>query len=295
MLNVGLRIDVDTFDGTKDGVPYLLNILQQYDIKATFFFSVGPDNMGRHLWRLLRPAFLVKMFRSKAASLYGWEILKCGTLWSGKQIAQHLPHIIQTTAKHHHEIGLHAWDHHAWQMKIDRFSSKEIAHILEQSMAAFEKVGIKPTCSAVAGWRANELTLIEKEKFHFHYNSDCRGESIFLPTIGGKTYTPQIPVTLPTYDEIIGNNGINDTNYNDHLLRLFQPDKLNVLTIHAEVEGKSRRHLFEDFLKKSRARKIQFVSLGSLLPSLENIPTGHIEHREFQGREGWLCCQTKDQ
>ncbi|MEY3220295.1 MAG: hypothetical protein RIT27_1652 [Pseudomonadota bacterium] len=293
MLKVGLRIDVDTFDGTKDGVPYLLDILQHYDIKASFFFSMGPDNMGRHLWRLLRPAFLLKMFRSKAASLYGWEILKCGTFWSGKQIAQHLPHIIQNTANQKHEIGFHAWDHHAWQMKIDRFSSQEIYQSLENGIKAFEKVGVKPTCSAVAGWRANEITLIEKEKFNFHYNSDCRGESIFLPIIEGKNYTPQIPVTLPTYDEIIGNNGINDSNYNDYLISLFQPDTLNVLTIHAEVEGRSRRQLFEDFLNKSKIKNIQFVPLGDLLPPLENIPTGHIERREFQGREGWLCCQTK--
>ncbi len=293
MFNVGLRIDVDTFDGTKDGVPYFLDILQRYDIKASFFFSVGPDNMGRHLWRLLRPAFLVKMFRSKAASLYGWEILKCGTFWKGKQIAQHLPHIIQNTANQKHEIGLHAWDHHAWQMKIDRFSSQDIERILKQGMQAFENIGVKPTCSAVAGWKANEITLIEKEKLDFHYNSDCRGESIFLPIIKGKTYTPQIPVTLPTYDEVIGKNRINDSNYNDYLLNLFNSNQLNILTIHAEVEGRSRRHVFEDFLSKAKAKNIQFVTLGSLLPPLETIPVGTIELLSFQGREGWVCCQTK--
>ena len=70
---LGLRIDVDTFRGTREGIPRLRRILGRYGIKATFYLTVGPDNMGRHLFRLLKPRFIAKMVRSSAPCLYGYS------------------------------------------------------------------------------------------------------------------------------------------------------------------------------------------------------------------------------
>ena len=297
-IKVGLRIDVDTFRGTRLGVPKLLQILSQEQIQASFFFSVGPDNMGRHLWRLLKPAFLLKMLRSKAASLYGWDILLRGTFWPGIKIGINLPEPIKAAAKARHEIGFHAWDHHAWQAHTHQFSQEDIRTILQKGVdCLYHIVGTKPVSSAVAGWRCNNKTLLEKESFSFRYNSDCRGHSIFRPVINNIPLTPQIPVTLPTYDEAIGKNGVTPDNYNSFILSQINPDQLNVYTIHAEVEGIVHAELFVNMLQMAKLRNIQFVPLGELLEEtdLANLPEGHIINKSMSGREGWISYQQLDE
>ena len=250
-MKAGLRIDVDTFRGTKLGVPNLYRILEKHSVKASFFFSVGPDNMGRHLWRLLRPAFLMKMLRTKAASLYGWDILLRGTFFPGPVIGKKLGEIILAGSKSGHEIGLHTWDHHAWQAHIDNMDSEAIYESINKGVELLTEIlGRPPECSAVPGWKCNDIVLEQKSKFLFRYNSDCRGDSIFLPVVNDRTLSQlQIPVTLPTYDEVIGRDGITNENYNEYLLSLITPDKLNVLTIHAEVEGIICEKMFDDFLQ----------------------------------------------
>jgi undecaprenyl phosphate-alpha-L-ara4FN deformylase len=293
-ITAGLRVDVDTMRGTRLGVPGLLDVLKRHGIRATFFFSVGPDNMGRHLWRLLRPAFLIKMMRSRAASLYGWDILLRGTLWRGTNIGRSCNYIIRSAAEAGHEIGLHAWDHHLWQMQVSTMSHEAICSELKKGKEELEKIiGQDVTCSASPGWRCTDTVLTEKERLGFSYNSDCRGSFPFYPIINGvRLSQPQVPVTLPTYDELIGRNGINENTYNDHLLSFFRPNQLNVLTIHAEAEGISCLPLFEDFLKKAQARNIFFVPLKNVVsdfPPLEK--TAQIVRGQIPGREGWVSCQ----
>ena len=294
-IQVGLRIDVDTLRGTRDGVPALVKLFDQYNIQSTFFMSVGPDNMGRHLWRLLKPQFLLKMLRSNAASLYGYDILLRGTAWPGPIIGDRLPHIIRLPHEHGHEMGLHAWDHYSWQTHIDRMDEAQLERHIRlgyDKLAAI--LGTPPVCSAAAGWRCENRALAAKELFPFRYNSDCRGSSVFAPVVDGKRLTPQIPVTLPTYDEIIGANGITHDNYNETILDLCRPDQLNVYTIHAEVEGIGQLAMFEQLLQQAQGRNIAFIPLGKLPQYQSEIRSGVMEKVQIPGREGWIASQKTD-
>ena len=292
-MKIGLRIDVDTFRGTRFGVPHLCSFLADHSIRATFFFSLGPDNMGRHIRRLIRPAFFLKMLRSRAPNIYGWDIILKGTLWQGPLIEKKLAPIIQTASEEGHEIGFHAWDHYYWQAHIDTMNSEIIYQSIHKGVEELRRItGQVPVCSAVPGWKCNDMTLIEKNKFPFKYNSDCRGTSIFYPQVKEKILLqPQIPVTLPTYDEVIGHQGITNNNYNDYLISLIKPNRLNVLTIHAEVEGISCKEMFENFITRATTRGITFVPLGTLLPESHKISKAQIVPGTIKGREGWVAYQ----
>lgn len=180
-MRVGLRIDVDTFRGTKLGVPALCSLLKSHGIKATFFFSVGPDNMGRHLWRLLKPQFLLKMLRSKAASLYGWDIIFMGTLWQGPLIGKKLSHVIKAAYDEGHEVGLHAWDHHQWQAKIDSMDSDTIRSSLSRGLNALTKItGVPPPALPFPAGNAMIKPLSKKANSHSCTTATAGGQLFFI-------------------------------------------------------------------------------------------------------------------
>ena len=48
---IGLKVDVDTLRGTREGVPRLTALFKKLEMDATFYFSVGPDHTGRAMRR----------------------------------------------------------------------------------------------------------------------------------------------------------------------------------------------------------------------------------------------------
>ncbi len=291
---LGLRVDADTLRGTRIGVPNLIALLGRHRIRATFFFSVGPDNMGRHVWRLIRPRFLVKMLRTRAASLYGWDILMRGTLWPGPEIGKCCRKTIIETAEAGHEVGLHAWDHHRWQTRVACMDQWAITDEIKKGYEKLTEIlGRSPNGFAAPAWRVTPAALEVLELFPFRFHSDCRGHSLFRPVIEGRRFRHiQVPTTLPTYDELIGRTCTPQT-YNEHLLDLIRPDRLNVLTIHAEVEGIGCLALFQDFLDMAGQRVIVFEPLGDVLGRKPEITESGIYQGAVPGRDGWLGCQAE--
>ena len=57
-MKLAFKVDVDTFDGTRVGVKNLSNLFCKYEIPATFFFSLGKDQMGRSIFRIFKRGFL---------------------------------------------------------------------------------------------------------------------------------------------------------------------------------------------------------------------------------------------
>ena len=109
---LGIKIDVDTYQGMKHGVPRLLDILGNYDIKGSFFLSIGPDASGRAILQLIRnPLFLKKMVRTNAVGLYGLRTALYGTLLPSPMIALSFPDIVRQVITQGHEVQFHAWDH----------------------------------------------------------------------------------------------------------------------------------------------------------------------------------------
>lgn len=294
MKTIALRIDVDTYRGTGRGVPRLCEILKKHGVKGTFYFSVGPDNMGRHLWRLLKPSFLWKMLRTNAAGLYGPEIVLMGTAWPGPKIGKRFHSVIRDTMEAGHEIGFHAWDHHKAQAKLMSMSEAEMADEISRGLSFLAGLtgGIVRT-SAAPGWRTNARLLEVKMRYPFEYNSDCRGTHPFYPVVNGKRLDQlQIPVTLPTYDEALGRDGVTDANYNDHQIGLLTEERPNVLTIHAEAEGGKCAEMFDVYLDRVKQLGYEIIPLGELARRVkDSAPDGAMELREFPGREGVLAVQ----
>jgi undecaprenyl phosphate-alpha-L-ara4FN deformylase len=291
-VTIGLRIDVDTFRGTRLGVPRLLSSLQKRGVRGTWFMTLGPDNMGRHAWRMLKPAFAVKMLRSGAPNLYGWDIVLRGTLWPGPMISRHLVQQLRLPAQAEHEVGLHAWDHHRWQVGADRLSDADMNTELERAIAAFvELYGREPEMAAAPGWRFDERLLALPASRRFRWRSDVRGEARpFHPTLAGTPIDqPQVPVDLPTFDEGVGRGPGADERWNASLLARLADGKPHVLTIHAESEGGAKAALFKRFLDAALAAGHRFEPLGAWLARHPPAEAGRLVHGSVAGREGWLC------
>jgi undecaprenyl phosphate-alpha-L-ara4FN deformylase len=296
-MRLALKIDVDTERGTRLGIPGLLAVLERYNIPATFLLSLGPDNTGRAIRRIFRPGFFKKVSRTSVLKVYGWRTLLNGILWPGPHIGKRHGEIMRQAQDKGHEVGIHCYDHIRWQDGLATMTLQEVRDELNRARHVFRDVfGMDAITAGAAGWQANSYSLQAYDEAEFLYGSDCRGQTPFFPKIKNQTFrTLQVPTTLPTLDELLGRPEYPLEGLVSHYTNLLQPHKLNVLTIHTELEGVIYRDWFEALMKACKAKGVQFVLLGDiardLLKNKETIPVCELVQGEIDGRSGTVALQ----
>jgi peptidoglycan/xylan/chitin deacetylase (PgdA/CDA1 family) len=290
-----LKVDIDTLKGYLEGVPRMANVLARYNVKGSFYFSLGPDNSGRAIFRIFRKGFIQKMLRTNAPGTYGLKTMMYGTLLPAPVIAAANARVMKDIFKAGHECGLHAWDHVKWQDKLPKLTAAQIKDDLKKAAVLFENIlGVKPRAFAAPGWQLTAVALEALDSFRFDYVSNTRGRSSFMPVFEGRRFnTPEIPSTMPTMDEVFGADGIDDNNVAQYYLNLLKPG-LNVHTVHAEMEGGAKIKQFEEIIKGALEKGYEIKPLCEAAKELADLPQGVIELGFLPGRAGALAVQKQD-
>jgi undecaprenyl phosphate-alpha-L-ara4FN deformylase len=294
MYTIALKVDVDTYAGTREGVPRLLEIMDQAGIRGTFYFSMGPDNSGKAIRRIFtRKGFLQKMLRTGAPSAYGIKTMLYGTLLPAPRIAASFPEILMRTKSLGHETGVHCWDHVYWHDYLPRLAPAQVAEELGKAAGLFREImGEETATTAAPGWTVTAASLALQDSMKLSHCSDSRGYAPFYPVFAGKRYaTLQIPSTWPTMDEILGSDGIDATNINDFYLSKLR-EGLNVHTIHAEMEGGVMAESFVNLVERLQRKGARFVTLAEAAAQFgKDAPGAELSMGELPGRAGLVAIQ----
>jgi len=276
---LGLKIDVDTYWGMKNGVPSVLQTLKEFNIKGTFFLSIGPDNSGRAALQLIRnPLFLKKMMRTNAAALYGWRTALYGTLLPAPMIALSFPQIVKEIIAEGHEVQFHAWDHRRWQDELFRKSENWIRDWFAKGIAGFEKLTEnKPTAFGAPSWLIDDRVLEIIKEYKFDYVSCTRAKA---PFIHESINILEIPSDLPCFEEIDTPKGVSI------IMDLIKDGDIHVLPVHAEVEGGIFENEFRELLKKALSQNIEIVPMKAIKDKLDikTLPVRKYKMELLPGR-----------
>jgi undecaprenyl phosphate-alpha-L-ara4FN deformylase len=251
--------------------------------------------------RVFRKGFAQKVARTSVLKHYGLKTLLYGVLLPGPDIGREAGEVMRSVHSQGFEVGLHTYDHVRWQDYVAGASEAWTRIEFERGMNAFKRVfGFFPTSHAAAGWQINGHALELEREYGLKYASDTRGQTPFWPLLeGGRSSCPQLPTTLPTFDELLGREGIDESTIAAAVFRLSErnaassADPLQVFTLHAELEGMLLLNSFESLLTKWQAAGVTIARMAAIhQQALQRpLPDQTVIMGEVPGRSGLLAIQ----
>jgi undecaprenyl phosphate-alpha-L-ara4FN deformylase len=252
-LHLAFRVEVSSLGGALSGVPKILELLKQYDIQASFILSLGPDFSNTYLKGVVSRT-LLRGFSS-------WNI--------EKEAGDNLREIADAG----HEVGVAPYDPGGWRSEAAYGDMNYTREAMEQSLGAFQRLfGRAPRLHGSTGWQVNPHLFTLEQRFGFSYASDVRGKTLFFPSLQNATsLCLQIPTTLPTFDEMLRQDGVGKHNVDQYLFAESQRvlPHGEVFSVNADDVSRGLLPALERLIVMWKGSQWEFHTFARLVDSLD--------------------------
>ena len=259
-IKICIRIDIDTIRDTQV-LPTILEILNEFNIPATFFVTTGPDTTFKNYKNYLNP---IKLLKNNAIKQHGIKQMFRGLLHKQQvQISKNVRSILENN----HELGLHGYHHYNWINTLHQKNPDEIKKWISKGCELFEhEYGSRPMSFASPGFTTSPVFLEALDDFKFEYSSDFRGKDAFYPTTGSrKLSTLQLPVAERSFGELEQEGLSEDEIYNRFKNDLDNANDFFIFYMHPSYEPIIKKHLLVRVLEYITANNnFETVTLSDL-------------------------------
>ncbi len=253
-----LRIDLESQKGIKKGLPKILNLLAKYNIKASFYLTMGGES---NIFELLR--YRKKIPGKREVKVFSkLEILRM--LFFPKNFVRENKKILKRILDGGHELGIHGWKHRAWTRALEKIDiKKQIDFSIKKYWIMFEK---KPDSFCSPAFRINRRVIDILDKTGFKIISDLGGEKPFrlkntniinVPiTIKGANNTPII--------EYLVTQKYSDEEILDYLKKQIGQKKYSIMYVHGLFECLSKISLLGELFKYIKEKNIETKTIKQI-------------------------------
>lgn len=256
---IALRIDVPGY-AARSALPVLVDLLRAEGAGASFVFAFGPD-------------------------------------WLGRSLARHCVGTLRQVRDAAFDLGTCGWRPAQWARHSENASTEWIETRLRRTIDSFTEVfELPPQLHAAPGWRSHPHALRLTQRLGFACASDTRGRHPFIPVWNGEIVRcPQIPVTLPTLDELATSPRQDPAKRIDVLLALTANPPLHghVFSLQATKTLAKAPQAIGRLLAGWREQGYEVASIQSLANRLvvDKLPRHEIVVGKVPGRDGTLLLQ----
>jgi hypothetical protein len=286
-MRVALRVEVNSLRGLRQGVPNLMRLFGEFQVRASFFFPLGRDYAGRSLIRTWGQR-----------DRLGIPALAYGTLLPAPILGNEAIDLMAAARANGHEVGVFGLSPRHWTRKLAHADEAWTrAQCAEMWSSYLESGGAAPSALATPSWQINPALLGELSAQRYRYTSLTRGKLPYYPVLQGvRSAVPEVPTTLPTVDELLQLRDVSLDNVHEFLYaesRRLLPAG-HVFTASAEREGLGLLPLMEKMLVMWKGQDGSVRALGDVLKGIDlaTLPHHQIGWGTVDGSETAMAMQS---